>query len=141
MIIKNEISCARRQQVATLEKAVIRSDWSFKAGGGLRAQDEAMIEGFDGQYPIARNHRAGIRRQPVLHRAHRRTLGERRYRAIMTGTRFALVVNDRALGREVRWEVGSAKIDCWGDVVKTLIDDPDGTMSKMAMHQDVMPES
>jgi len=131
---------ALRQKVAALEKAESRSHRSSEAWRDLWAQYEAMIEGFDGHiYICSQNFDVEFMNQRFIERTGYYPLGQKCYRALHDRDEVCpWCVNDRVfLGETVRWEVQSPKDQRWYYVVNTPIRHPDGTMSKMAMIQDV----
>lgn len=129
-----------RQQVAALEQAESRSHRSSEAWRDLWAQYEAIIEAFDGHiYICSQNFEVEFMNQRFIERTGSYPLGQKCYRAIHDRDDVCpWCVNDRVFrGETVRWEVQSPKDQRWYSVVNTPIQHPDGTMSKMAMIQDV----
>ncbi|MDO9531792.1 MAG: PAS domain-containing protein [Deltaproteobacteria bacterium] len=131
---------ALRQQVAALEQAESRSHRSSEAWRDLWAQYEAMIEGFDGHiYICSQNFEVEFMNQRFIERTGSYPLGQKCYQVLHDRDDVCpWCVNDRVFGGEtVRWEVQSPKDHRWFYVVNTPIRHPDGTMSKMAMIQDI----
>ena len=131
---------ALRQRVAALEKAESRSHRSSEAWRDLWAQYEAIIEAFDGHiYICSQNFEVEFMNQRFIERTGYYPLGQKCYRALHDRDEVCpWCVNDRVFrGETVRWEVQSPKDHRWYYVVNTPIRHPDGTMSKMAMIQDV----
>jgi PAS domain S-box-containing protein len=131
---------ALRQQVAVLKKAESRSHRSSEAWRDLWAQYEAMIEAFDGHiYICSENFEVEFMNQRFIERTGAYPLGQKCYRVLHDREDVCpWCVNDRIFrGETVRWEVQSPKDHRWYYVVNTPIRHPDGTMSKMAMIQDV----
>jgi PAS domain S-box-containing protein len=131
---------ALRQKVAALEKAESRHLRSSEAWRDLWAQYEAMIEGFDGHiYICSQNYEVEFMNQRFIERTGSYPLGQKCYRVLHDREDICpWCVNDRVFrGETVRWEVLSPKDEHWYYVVNTPIRHPDGTMSKMAMIQDV----
>ena len=131
---------ALRQQVAALEKTESRFHRSSEAWRDLWAQYEAMIEGFDGHiYICSQNFEVEFMNQRFIERTGSYPLGQKCYRVLHDRDEVCpWCVNDRVFrGETVRWEVQSPKDRRWYYVVNTPILHPDGTMSKMAMIQDV----
>ena len=129
-----------RRQVAALEKAESRSHRSSEAWRDFWAQYEAMIEAFDGYiYICPQNYEVEFMNQRFIERTGSYPLGQKCYRALHDRDEVCpWCVNDRVFrGETVRWEVLSPKDHHWYYVVNTPIRHPDGTMSKMAMIQDV----
>ena len=131
---------ALRQQVAALETAESRSHRSSEAWRDLWAQYEAIIEAFDGFiYICSQNYEVEFMNQRFIERTGSYPLGQKCYRALHDRDEVCpWCLNDRVFrGETVRWEVQSPKDHRWYYVVNTPIQHPDGTMSKMAMIQDV----
>jgi PAS domain S-box-containing protein len=131
---------ALRQKVAALEKAESRSHRSSEAWRDLWAQYEAMIEAFDGHiYICSQNFEVEFMNQRFIERTGSYPLGQKCYRALHDRDEVCpWCVNEQVFrGETVRWEVLSPKDHRWYYVVNTPIRHPDGTMSKMAMIQDV----
>ena len=131
---------ALRQQVAALKKAESRSHRSSEAWRDLWAQYEAMIEAFDGYiYICSENFEVEFMNQRFIERTGSYPLGQKCYRVLHDREDVCpWCVNDRVFrGETVRWEVQSPKDHRWYYVVNTPIRHPDGSMSKMAMIQDV----
>jgi PAS domain S-box-containing protein len=131
---------ALRQQAAALEQAESRSHRSSEAWRDLWAQYEAIIEAFDGHiYICSQNFEVEFMNQRFIERTGAYPLGQKCYRVLHDRDEVCpWCVNDRVFrGETVRWEVQSPKDRRWYYVVNTPIRHPDGTMSKMAMIQDV----
>ena len=131
---------ALRQQVAALRRAESRSHRSSEAWRDLWAQYEAIIEAFDGYiYICSQNFEVEFMNQRFIERTGSYPLGQKCYRALHDRDEVCpWCVNDRVFrGETVRWEVQSPKDRRWYYVVNTPIRHPDGSMSKMAMIQDV----
>jgi PAS domain S-box-containing protein len=131
---------ALRRQVAALEQSESRSHRSSEAWRDLWAQYEAIIEAFDGHiYICSQNFEVEFMNQRFIERTGSYPLGQKCYRALHDREEVCpWCVNDRVFrGETVRWEVQSPKDHRWYFVVNTPIRHPDGSMSKMAMIQDV----
>jgi PAS domain S-box-containing protein len=131
---------ALRQQVAALTKAESRSHRSSEAWRDLWAQYEAMVEAFDGHiYICSQNFEVEFMNQRFIERTGSYPLGQKCYRVIHDRDEVCpWCVNERVFrGETVRWEVQSPKDRRWYYIVNTPIRHPDGSMSKMAMIQDV----
>jgi PAS domain S-box-containing protein len=129
-----------RQQVAALQKAESRSHRSSEAWRDLWAQYEAIIEAFDGFiYICSENYEVEFMNQRFIERTGSYPLGQKCYRVLHDREDICpWCVNDRVFrGETVRWEVQSPKDHHWYFVVNTPIRHPDGSLSKMAMIQDV----
>ncbi|OGR31752.1 MAG: hypothetical protein A2139_13615 [Desulfobacca sp. RBG_16_60_12] len=134
---------ALRQKVAALEKAESRSHRSSEAWRDLWAQYEAIIEAFDGFiYICSQNYEVEFMNQRFIERTGYYPLGQKCYRALHDRDEVCpWCLNDQVFrGETVRWEVLSPKDQHWYYVINTPIRHPDGTMSKMAMIQDVTKE-
>ena len=104
------------------------------------AQYEAIIEAFDGHiYICSQNFEVEFMNQRFIERTGSYPLGQKCYRVLHDRDEVCpWCVNDRVFrGETVRWEVQSPKDHRWYYVVNTPIRHPDGSMSKMAMIQDV----
>jgi PAS domain S-box-containing protein len=132
-----------RQQVAALEKEESRYQRLSEAWRDLWAQYEAIIEAFDGFiYICSQNYEIEFMNQRFIERTGSYPLGQKCYRVLHDRDEVCpWCINDRVFGGEtVRWEVESPKDHHWYYVVNTPIRHPDGSMSKMAMIQDVTKE-
>jgi PAS domain S-box-containing protein len=131
---------ALRQKVAALEKEESRYHRTSEAWRDLWAQYEAMIEAFDGLiYICSQNYEVEFMNQHFIDRTGHYPLGQKCYQALHDRDDVCpWCINDRVFrGETVRWEVFSPKEHRWYYVVNTPIRHPDGSMSKMAMIQDV----
>jgi PAS domain S-box-containing protein len=132
-----------RQQVAALEKEESRYQRLSEAWRDLWAQYEAIIEAFDGFiYICSQNYEIEFMNQRFIERTGSYPLGQKCYRVLHDRDEVCpWCINDRVFGGEtVRWEGLSPKDHRWYYVVNTPIRHPDGSMSKMAMIQDVTKE-
>jgi PAS domain S-box-containing protein len=131
---------ALRQKVAALEKEESRYHRSSDAWRDLWAQYEAIIEAFDGFiYICSQNFEVEFMNQRFIERTGYYPLGQKCYRALHDREEVCpWCINDRVFrGETVRWEVLSPKDHRWYYVINTPIRHPDGSMSKMAMIQDI----
>jgi len=131
---------ALRQKVAALEKAESRHHRTSEAWRDLWAQYEAMIEAFDGLiYICSQNYEVEFMNQRFIDRTGHYPLGQKCYQALHDREDICpWCINERVFrGETMRWEVFSPKDQHWYYVVNTPIRHPDGTMSKMAMIQDI----
>jgi PAS domain S-box-containing protein len=129
-----------RQKLAALEKEESRYHRSSEAWRDLWAQYEAMIEAFDGLiYICSQNYEVEFMNQRFIDRTGHYPLGQKCYQALHDRDDICpWCVNDRVFrGETVRWEVFSPKDNHWYYVVNTPIRHPDGSLSKMAMIQDI----
>jgi PAS domain S-box-containing protein len=129
-----------RQKVAAMEKEESRYQRSVEAWRDLWAQYEAIIEAFDGYiYICSQNYEVEFMNQRFIERTGYYPLGQKCYKVLHDRDEICpWCINDRVFrGETVRWEVVSPKDNRWLYVVNTPIRHPDGSMSKMAMIQDV----
>ncbi len=128
------------QKVAALEAEEARHQRLSEAWRDLWAQYEAIIEAFDGFiYICSQNYEIEFMNQRFIERQGDYPLGQKCYAALHGRDQVCpWCINDRVFGGEtVRWEVQSPKDLRWFAVVNTRIQHPDGSLSKMAMIQDV----
>ncbi len=129
-----------RQKIAELEEEKVRNQRLVEAWRDLWAQYDAMIEAFDGLiYICSQNYEVEFMNQRFIERTGYYPLGQKCYKALHDLEEVChWCVNDRVFrGEKVTWEVLSPKDHRWYRVANTLIRHPDGTMSKMAMIQDI----
>jgi PAS domain S-box-containing protein len=129
-----------RQKVAALEKEESRYQRSVEAWRDLWAQYEAIIEAFDGYiYICSPNYEVEFMNQRLIERTGYYPLGQKCYKVLHDRDEICpWCINERIFrGETVRWEVVSPKDNRWMYVVNTPIRHADGSMSKMAMIQDV----
>jgi PAS domain S-box-containing protein len=131
---------ALRQRVVALEQEESRHHRLTEAWRDLWAQYEAIIEAFDGLiYICSQNYEVEFMNQRFIERTGYYPLGQKCYKALHDRDQVcSWCVNDRVFrGETVRWEVESPKDRRWYYVVNAPIRHPDGSMSKMAMIQDI----
>ncbi len=129
-----------RRKIADLEEDNIKNRRLIEAWRDLWAQYEAMVEAFDGLiYICSENYEVEFMNQRFIERLGYYPLGQKCYKALHDLDDVCpWCVNDRAFsGEKVSWEVLSPKDQRWYRVVNTPIRHPDGTMSKMALIQDI----
>jgi PAS domain S-box-containing protein len=129
-----------RQRVAELEKSETRLKRLTEAWRDLWAQYEAIIEAFDGYlYICSQNYEVEFMNQRFIERTGFYPLGQKCYKAIHDREEICpWCVNEQVFrGETVRWETLSPKDHHWYYVVNTPIRHPDGSVSKMAMIQDI----
>ena len=129
-----------RQRVAALEESETRHQRLTDAWRDLWAQYEATIEAFDGyMYICSQNFEVEFMNQRFIERTGYYPLGQKCYRVLHDLEQpCPWCVNERVFrGETVRWEVLSPKDHHWYYVVNTPIRHPDGSVSKMAMIQDI----
>jgi PAS domain S-box-containing protein len=135
----NEIKELRRR-VAELGESETRHQRLTEAWRDLWAQYEAIIEAFDGYiYICSQNFEVEFMNQRFIERTGYYPLGQKCYKVLHDREEVCpWCVNERVFrGETVRWEVQSPKDHHWYYVVNTPIQHPDGSMSKMAMIQDI----
>jgi len=128
------------QKIVDLAKTVTKYQRLTEAWRDLWAQFAAIIEAFDGFiYICSQNYEVEFMNQRFIDRTGYYPLGQKCYKALHDREEICpWCVNDRVFqGETVRWEVCSPKDNRWLYVVNTPIKHPDGTMSKMAMIQDI----
>jgi two-component system cell cycle sensor histidine kinase/response regulator CckA len=105
-----------------------------------RSRYEAIVGAFDGLiYICSPEYKVEFMNGRFVERTGRNPVGEDCYLALHDLDEICpWCVNERVFaGETIRWEVKSPKDDCWYYVVNTPIPHSDGTVSKMAMIQDV----
>lgn len=131
---------ALRQQVSALEASETRHQRLTEAWRDLWAQFEAIVEAFDGLiYICSQNFEVEFMNQRFIQRTGSYPLGQKCYQALHDRQEVCpWCVNERVFrGDTVHWEVLSPKDHRWYAVVNTPVRHPDGSLSKMAMIQDV----
>jgi PAS domain S-box-containing protein len=130
------------QKIIDLAKTVTKYQRLAEAWRDLWAQFAAIIEAFDGFiYICSQNCEVEFMNQRFIERTGYYPLGQKCYKALhdLEGV-CPWCVNEKVFqGETVRWEVRSPKDNHWYYIVNTPIRHPDGTMSKMAMIQDITP--
>ena len=129
-----------RQKMAELEEEKVRNHRVVEAWRDLWAQYDAMIEAFDGLiYICSQSYEVEFMNRRFIERTGYYTLGQKCYKALHELDNVCpWCVNHRVFqGEKVTWEVLSTKDHRWYRVVNTPIRHTDGTMSKMAMIQDI----
>lgn len=128
------------QKIIDLAKTVTKNQRVAEAWRDLWAQFAATIEAFDGLiYICSQDYEVEFMNQRFIERTGYYPLGQKCYRALHDLEEICpWCVNERVFqGETVRWEVRSPKDNRWYYVVNTPIKHPDGTVSKMAMIQDI----
>ena len=131
---------ALRQRIAELEEENVRHQRVVEAWRDLWAQYEAIIEAFDGYiYICSQNHEVEFMNKRFIERTGYYPLGQKCYKALHDREEICpWCVNERVFqGEKITWEVQSPKDHRWYRVVNTPIRHADGTVSKMAMIQDI----
>lgn len=109
----------------------------------LRESEEryrAIVDSFDGQlYICSSDYRILFMNQKLVERTGRNAVGELCHKVLHDREELCpWCINERVFaGETVRWEVQSPKDSRWYYVVNTPIFNPDGTISKQAMIQDI----
>jgi PAS domain S-box-containing protein len=123
--LEAELAMLRQQEVAAQEAV---------------ATSRTMIEAFDGLiYVCSSTYEVEFMNQRFIERTGHDPTGEKCYEALHDREEICpWCVNERVQqGETVRWEVQSPKDNRWYYVVNTPVRHPDGTISKMAMIQDI----
>jgi PAS domain S-box-containing protein len=131
---------ALRQKVAALEKEESRLHRLSEAWRDLWAQYEAILEAFDGLiYICSQNYEVEFMNQRFIERTGYYPLGQKCYKALHDLEDVCpWCVNNRVFrGEKVTWEILSPRDNRWFHVINTLIRHPDGTLSKLAVIQDI----
>ena len=128
------------QTIADLTQAVTKYQRLAESWRDLWAQFAAMVEAFDGLiYICTQDYEVEFMNQRFIERTGYYPLGQRCYKALhdLEGV-CPWCVNEQVFkGETVRWEVHSPKDKRWYYVVNTPIQHADGSISKMAMIQDI----
>jgi PAS domain S-box-containing protein len=128
------------QKIIDLAKSVTKYQRRAEAWRDLWEQFAAIIEAFDGFiYICSQNYEVEFMNQRFIERTGYYPLGQKCYKALHDLEEICpWCVNERVFqGETVRWEVRSPKDNRWYYTVNTPIKHPDGTVSKMAMIQDI----
>ena len=128
------------QKIVDLAKKATKYQRLAESWRDLWAQFAAIIEAFDGFiYICSQDYEVEFMNQNFIERTGFYPLGQKCYKALhdLEGI-CPWCVNERVFkGETVRWEVRSPKDKHWYYVVNTPIKHADGTVSKMAMIQDI----
>jgi two-component sensor histidine kinase len=111
-----------------------------KRSGGPAALFKAIVEAFDGLiYVCSQDYLVEFMNEAFIERTGRNPVGEPCFKALHDLDEICpWCVNERVFnGETVRWEVNSPKDGRWYHVVNTLVNNPDGRLSKMAIIQDI----
>jgi len=131
---------ALRRKIAELEEENTKNRRLVEAWRDLWAQYGAMVEAFDGLiYICSENYEVEFMNQHFIERTGYYPLGQKCYKALHNLDKICpWCVNERVFqGEKVTWEVLSPKDHRWYRVVNTPIRHADGSMSKMALIQDI----
>ena len=129
-----------RRKIAELEADNIKNRRVIEAWRDLWAQYEAMVEAFDGLiYICSENYEVEFMNQRFIDRTGHYPLGQKCYQALHGRDDVCpWCVNDRVFrGEKVTWEVLSPKDQRWYRVTNTPVRHADGSMSKLALIQDI----
>jgi PAS domain S-box-containing protein len=127
-------------KVVELAKKAMKYQRLAEAWRDLWAQYAAIIDAFDGFiYICSQDYEVEFMNQHFIERTGYYPLGQKCYKALHDRDDICpWCVNERVFrGETVRWEVLSPKDNHWYYVVNTPVRHADGTMSKMAMIQDI----
>jgi PAS domain S-box-containing protein len=140
---KDDLLCElaeMQHRIDELEAALATSKHQEWAGQEAEATSKAMIEAFDGLiYVCSTDYEVEFMNERFIQRTGHDPTGEKCYQAIhhLNDVCPWCVNNAVQNGETVRWEVQSPKDNRWYYVVNTPIRHRDGTVSKMAVIQDV----
>ncbi len=119
-----------RRRIAELERSLKES----------LSRTSSMVEAFDGLvYICSKNYEVEFANKRLIERTGYNPVGQRCYKALHDLDKICpWCVNDRVFkGETVRWEVQSPKDNNWYYIVNTPVYHTDGSISKMAMIQDI----
>ena len=111
----------------------------------LRDSEEcyhAIVEAFGGElYICTQDFHISFMNQKIIERTGRNAVGEFCHKALHDLDEVCpWCVNDRVIkGETVQWEVQSPKDNHWYSVINSPVHNVDGTVSKMALLQDITP--
>jgi PAS domain S-box-containing protein len=129
-----------RQRIAELETSLATLKQREEAGHEAQATSKAMTEAFDGLiYVCSSNYEIEFMNERFIQRTGCNPIGEKCYRALHDRDEICpWCVNEKVQrGETVRWEIQSPKDNHWYHIVNTPAYHQDGTISKMAMIQDI----
>ncbi len=129
-----------REQLARIESPQILSESGQKSAQESLAKYEAIVQAFDGLMYVCSSHfHVEFMNDQFIERTGKNAVGEKCFRALHDLENICpWCVNEKVFnGETVRWEVLSPKDNRWYYVVNTPIRHADGSMSKMAMIQDI----
>jgi PAS domain S-box-containing protein len=129
-----------RQRIAEMEALLVTLRQRDEAGQEAETTCKAMVEAFDGLiYVCSANYEVEFMNERFIQRSGCNRLGEKCYRALHDRDEICpWCVNEKVQrGETVRWEIQSPKDGRWYYVVNAPVHHSDGTISKMAMIQDV----
>ena len=127
-------------EAAALEEEGSWSPGLYEAWRDLEARYAAIIEAFDGViYICSQDYEVKFMNRQAIERTGGYPVGQKCYKALHNLENVCpWCVNERVFrGEKVSWEMLSPKDNRWYHVVNTPIRHGDGTMSKMAMIQDI----
>ena len=133
-------SARKAKKIDELASKVIRSERQAEAWRDLWAQYAAIIEAFDGLiYICSQDYEIELMNRQFIDRTGSYAIGQKCYKALQDRDDICpWCVNDRVFqGETVRFEILSPKDNRWYYLVNTPIRHSDGSMSKMAMIQDI----
>ncbi len=137
---KEEIIKELGQRIAELENSETlrkRAEESLKESLSMTS---SMVEAFDGLvYICSENYEVEFANKRLIERTGYNPIGQKCYKALHNLDEICpWCVNERVFkGETVRWEVQSPKDNHWYYIVNTPIYHTDGSLSKMAMIQDI----
>jgi two-component system cell cycle sensor histidine kinase/response regulator CckA len=131
---------AKRQRIVELEASNDILEQREVAAQEAVATSRAMVEAFDGLiYVCSPTYEVEFMNERFIERAGHDPTGEKCFQSLHDRDEVCpWCVNERVQrGETVRWEVQSPKDGRWYHVVNTPVRHRDGTISKMAMIQDI----
>lgn len=129
-----------RQTIAELETSMVALRRREEVEQESQTTCRAMLEAFDGLvYVCSPDYEVEFMNERFIRRTGHNPVGEKCYQALHDREEICpWCVNERVQrGETVRWEVQSPKDNRWYYVVNTPVYHRDGTISKMAMIQDI----
>ncbi len=129
-----------REQLARFEASLVLPESGPQSAQESLAQYQAIVKAFDGlMYVCSSDFKVEFMNDRFIQRTGKNAVGEQCFRALHDLEDICpWCVNESVFhGETVRWEVLSPKDNRWYYVVNTPIHHADGSMSKMAMIQDV----
>lgn len=128
------------RQIDALKKANAQLNRETESLRESRAKYEAIVEAFDGfLYICSSDYEVEFMNERLIERTGRNAVGGKCYQVLHELEHVCpWCVNERVFrGETVRWEVKSPKDNRWYSIVNSPLRHQDGSLSKMAMIQDI----